>query len=166
MSGAMDRLAPCFFQVAYVVRDLPASETWFQRILGVRSFLRMENLAVGAGCTFRGAPADFSMSLALGYMGDTQVELIEPVRGNSPYSEFLAASGPGLHHIAFAVPDFPATVASLKGEGLPVLAEGYFETGTHFTYFDCISGGASVVEILGFNEATRAFMESLRQSRR
>ncbi|KAA0239002.1 VOC family protein [bacterium] len=166
MSNAAAGLAPCFFQVAYVVRDLAAAEEWFQRVFGVRSFFRLQDVTVGAGCTFRGAPADFAMNLALGYMGDTQIELIEPVRGISPYSEFLASRGPGLHHIAFAVPDFPAAVASLKDEGLPVLAEGYFETGTHFAYFECEQAGASVVEILGFNEATRAFMESLRQSSR
>ena len=42
-------LAPHFFQVAYVTPDLAASEAWFQGLLGVSSFFRMENVAFGAG---------------------------------------------------------------------------------------------------------------------
>lgn len=166
MTTGIESLAPYFFQVAYVVRDLAAAEQWFQRAFGVQPFFRMENVEVGPNCTFRGKPADFAMHLALGYMGETQLELIQPARGNSLYSQFLDERGPGLHHVAFAVPDFARTMADLRADGLTTLAEGYFETGTHFAYFDCHEAGASVIEILGFDEATRAFMESLKHSNR
>ena len=35
--------------------------------------------------------------------------------------------------------------------------------GSQFAYFDCESAEASVIEILGFDEGTRAFMEQLKQ---
>ena len=44
-------------------------------------------------------PADFVASISLSYLGDMQLELIEPVRGPNIYSDFLRDSGPGLHHI-------------------------------------------------------------------
>jgi catechol 2,3-dioxygenase-like lactoylglutathione lyase family enzyme len=163
-SPALTALAPYFFQVAYVVRDLPSAEDWFQKVLGVPSWFRMENVTFGADCSFRGGPSDSEAHLSVGWLRGTQVELIEPVRGRSLYAEFLDARGPGMHHIAFDVPDFTATVAALRESGLPLLAQGRVGPGSEFAYFDCDAAGASVVEILGFDDAVRGFMDQLRQT--
>jgi hypothetical protein len=56
-SPALAALAPHFFQVAYVVRDLSSAEGWFQKVLGVPSWFRMENVTFGADCSFRGGPS-------------------------------------------------------------------------------------------------------------
>ena len=50
-------------------------------------------------CSYRGKPADFVASISLSYLGDMQLELIEPVSGANVYSDFLRDNGPGLHHI-------------------------------------------------------------------
>jgi catechol 2,3-dioxygenase-like lactoylglutathione lyase family enzyme len=162
MNDVLAGLAPNLFQVAYVVRDVEAAEQWFQRILGVPSFFRMENVEVGHGCSYRGQPADYASHLSLGYLGDVQIELIEPVRGQSPYTEFLAGKGPGLHHLAFLVPDFEATVAFLGEGGLELVAGGQLGPGSQFAYFDCEAEGFSVIEILGFDRAIRGFMEQIK----
>ena len=159
----VDALAPYFFQVAYVVRDIAEAETRFQQWLGVPSWFRMDNMEFGADCSYRGRPSDSAAHLSVGWLRDTQVELIEPLRGESLYREFLEAKGPGLHHIAFDVPDFAATIAALSEAGLELLAKGRVGPGSEFAYFDCETAGASVVEILGFDDAIRSFMESLRQ---
>lgn len=160
---ALDAIAAHFVQIGYVVRDLAAAEVWFQKILGVPAWTRMENLAFGADCSYRGRPADYAAHLSIGYLRDTQIELIEPIRGESPYTEFLDSKGPGLHHLAFDVPDFDASVAALSGSGLDVLARGAVGPGSQFAYFDAESAETSVIEILGFDEGTRAFMEALKK---
>ena len=160
---ALEAIAGHFFQVAYVVRDLAAAEAWFQKILGVPSWVRMENIAFGAECSYRGRPSDSAANLAVGYLRETQVELIEPIRGESLYTEFLESRGPGLHHLAFDVPDFDATLDALGETGLELIAAGSIGPGNRFAYFDCESAQASVIEILGFDEATRGFMEQLKQ---
>ena len=157
-------IARHFFQVAYVVRDLPAAEAWFQTILGVPSWFRMENVAFGADCSYRGRPSDSAAHLSIGYLRETQIELIEPIRGKSLYAEFLEARGPGLHHVAFDVPDFSATVAALRESGLDLIAQGCVGPGSEFAYFDCESAGTSVIEILGFDEGVHAFMDQLKQA--
>jgi catechol 2,3-dioxygenase-like lactoylglutathione lyase family enzyme len=162
-NDALEALASHFFQVAYVVRDVSAAEAWFGKLLGVPSWFRMENMAFGADCTHRGGPADYADNLSIGYLRDTQIELIEATRGESLYTEFLEARGPGLHHVAFDVPDFAATVAALSDGGLDLLAKGQVGPGSQFAYFDCETAGASVVEILGFDDGVRAFMEQLRR---
>jgi methylmalonyl-CoA/ethylmalonyl-CoA epimerase len=159
----VDALAPYFFQVAYVVRDIAEAETRFQQWLGVPSWFRMDNMEFGADCSYRGRQSDSAAHLSVGWLRDTQVELIEPLRGESLYREFLEAKGPGLHHLAFDVPDFAATVAALCEDGLELLMQGRVGPGSEFAYFDCETAGASVVEILGFDDAIRSFMDSLRQ---
>jgi methylmalonyl-CoA/ethylmalonyl-CoA epimerase len=162
-SEALDTLAPHFFQVAYVVRDVAAAEAWLQKIMGVPAWTRMANMNFGEGCSHRGGPADYAAHLSIGYLRDIQVELIEPIRGESLYTEFLASRGPGLHHVAFDVPDFAATVDALCQSGLELLAKGRVGPGSQFAYFDCESEETSVIEILGFDDGIRAFMEQLKQ---
>lgn len=164
--SALADLASHYFQTAYVVRDLAAAEAWFGRILGVPQWTTFD-MEVGAGCTYRGRPADSAMRLSLGYAGDVQIELIQPTRGVSMYTEFLEAKGPGLHHIAFAVPDYDATVAVLAAEGLEAIQAGVTPDGqVRFTYFDCATAGASVIEILGFSPAMAAAMEEMKAAAR
>jgi catechol 2,3-dioxygenase-like lactoylglutathione lyase family enzyme len=100
----------------------------------------------------------------VGYLRETQIELIEPIRGESLYTEFLDAKGPGLHHLAFDVPDFPATVAALRESGLELVMQGRVGPGSEFAYFDCDTAGTSVIEILGFDEGVRAFMQQLKSA--
>ena len=162
-AAPLARLAPYFFQIAYVVRDIEAAESWFQQTLGVPSWFRMNEMEFGADCSFRGQPSDSAAHLSVGWLRDTQVELIEPLRGESLYQEFLDASGPGLHHVAFDVPDFAARVTALEAAGLELLAKGRVGPGSEFAYFACDAQGASVVELLGFDEAIKGFMDQLRR---
>ncbi|MCP3986546.1 MAG: VOC family protein [bacterium] len=163
MSANLDAIAQHFVQTGFVVRDVAASEAWFQKVLGVPAWTRMENVSFDAGCSFRGQPADYAAHISIGYLRETQIELIEPIRGESPYSEFLESAGPGLHHLAFDVPDFGATLAAFRETGLEPFTAGAIGPGNQFAYFDCDSAEASVIEILGFDEATRNFMEQLKQ---
>jgi len=162
MSDALAALAPHFFQVAYVVREIAAAENWFERTLAAGPFTRLSNMPMAEGCEYRGGPVDAEMNIALAWFGRTQLELIEPVRGPSLYTEFIERHGPGLHHIAFLPPSFDASFEALRTAGLEVLAQGPVGEGNRFAYFDCEGPGCSVIELLDFDEATRSFLESLR----
>jgi len=158
-----DAIAPYFSQLAYVVRDLQAAEAWFEQTLGVPSTFRMENVTFGADCSYRGRPYDAAVHISLGYLGETQIELIQPVRGESIYTEFLEQKGPGLHHLGFDVPDFAASLDALRESGLEVVAQGRMGPGNEFAYLDCEGHGTSLIEILGFDEAMHGFMNQLKQ---
>jgi len=47
--------------------------------------------------------------------GDAEVELLQPLRDDSPVGKFLANRGPGLHHIAVAVSDIDRAIAEARG---------------------------------------------------
>lgn len=47
-----------------------------------------------------------------------RLELIEPVAQDSAVARFLERRGPGLHHLAYAVPDVAATLDRLRDAGI------------------------------------------------
>ncbi len=53
--------------------------------------------------------------------GAATVELVSPMPGNVGLAKFLAKRGDGLHHLAFAVTDIRAALASLEAAGVPLI---------------------------------------------
>ena len=56
-------------------------------------------------------------------VGEGHVELLSPLGEETPVGKFLAARGPGLHHVAYAVGDIEATLAELAGKGIELIDE-------------------------------------------
>ena len=56
-------------------------------------------------------------------LGETQVELLEPLSDDSPVGRFLEKRGPGIHHIAIRVDDIRAELAKLKKKGARLIDE-------------------------------------------
>jgi len=56
-------------------------------------------------------------------IGDTHVELLEPLSPESPVGRFLSKRGPGIHHLAVEVEDINASLADLKKRGARLIDE-------------------------------------------
>ena len=56
-------------------------------------------------------------------IGDTHVELLEPLSPESPVGKFLSKRGPGIHHIAVEVKDIHASLAEFKKRGARLIDE-------------------------------------------
>jgi methylmalonyl-CoA/ethylmalonyl-CoA epimerase len=56
-------------------------------------------------------------------VGDTHIELLEPLSAGSPVGKFLEKRGPGIHHIAIEVKDIHASLADLKARGARLIDE-------------------------------------------
>jgi methylmalonyl-CoA/ethylmalonyl-CoA epimerase len=56
-------------------------------------------------------------------VGDTHVELLEPLTPESAVAKFIAKRGPGIHHIAVEVDDINASLAALKTKGARLIDE-------------------------------------------
>lgn len=55
--------------------------------------------------------------IAMLKLGQTHVELLEPLTPDSPVGKFLAKRGPGIHHVAILVKDIQASLTELAGKG-------------------------------------------------
>lgn len=49
--------------------------------------------------------------------GDVLIEFLAPTDPDGPVGRFLAKRGPGLHHLAFRVPDLASEIARLRAAG-------------------------------------------------
>jgi methylmalonyl-CoA/ethylmalonyl-CoA epimerase len=56
-------------------------------------------------------------------IGETHIELLEPLSQTSPVGKFLEKRGPGIHHVAIRVPDIRASLADLKARGSRLIDE-------------------------------------------
>jgi methylmalonyl-CoA epimerase len=56
-------------------------------------------------------------------VGENHVELLRPLGPDTPVGKFLAARGPGLHHVAYQVRDIEAALDRLREQGLRLIDE-------------------------------------------
>lgn len=154
-------------QIAWVTADLAATERALSTLLGARRWVRMPAVHFGPEtCQYRGKPADFVADISLSYAGDTQLELIAPVRGESVYTEFLERHGSGLHHICVEAADpeaFDARLRDAEGNGTPAVCHGEMPGGMKFAYLSAAGAGVPYLEIAYIPPEIRAFFEYVKQ---
>jgi methylmalonyl-CoA/ethylmalonyl-CoA epimerase len=57
-------------------------------------------------------------------VGEGHVELLRPLHAETPVGKFIAKNGPGMHHVAYSVPDIEVALAQAVEAGLtPIDAE-------------------------------------------
>jgi len=56
-------------------------------------------------------------------IGEGHVELLKPLSPDTPVGKFIAAKGPGLHHVAYQVSDIDAELERIKAAGLRLIDE-------------------------------------------
>lgn len=90
--------------VAVAVRDLEAAVAWYRSVFGAEVAHR--EVVEGDGVE----------EVLLG-VADSFVQLLCPVRPDSPVARFLERRGEGLHHVAFRVDDCGAALEAARAAG-------------------------------------------------
>jgi len=54
-------------------------------------------------------------------VGESRLELLEPLDDNSPVAKFIAKRGEGIHHICLDVEDVSETLGEMKQRGLQLI---------------------------------------------
>ena len=148
-------------QIAWVTRDLDATEKALTILLGAKKWIRMPGVHFGPdACTYRGKPADFVADISLSYNGETQLELIAPVNGQSIYTDFLDRAGAGLHHICIEVEDVERALAERDAEAVQ---RGLMPGGMEFAYVSAEAAGVPYIEIAHIPPVIRAFFDHVKQ---
>jgi methylmalonyl-CoA/ethylmalonyl-CoA epimerase len=102
--------------VAIAVADRDAS---------TQSLGAMFGLAAGARERVASQATDVAFLFSAGDAEGSSLEICAPAGadGNAGLVRFLAARGPGLHHVCFEVEDLPGALASLKAAGVRLIDE-------------------------------------------
>jgi methylmalonyl-CoA/ethylmalonyl-CoA epimerase len=153
-------------QVAFVVRDLGAAQKFFSQSMGIPRFYVIENFGNRAtDKTFRGQPAEHNFTIALAYSGNTQIELIQHLSGDTCYKDFLERRGEGLQHLGFFLDDreqHARVLAEFEKNGFSVLQSGRFGDAS-YTYFDTESAIGAVMEIVYLDERSKELMAQIKR---
>src|ERR671910_678369 len=56
-------------------------------------------------------------------VGEGHVELLRPLGDDTPVGKYLTKTGPGLHHVAYAVDDIEQVLQQLKDAGIELIDE-------------------------------------------
>ena len=94
--------------VAFVVESADAAGAYFERTFGLRPESRTHF-------------EDQGIDLAIYRLGSTFFEVATPTRPDTPLGRFLTERGPGVHHVAFGVPDVSAACRHLADAGARLL---------------------------------------------
>lgn len=154
-------------QIAWVTADIDATEKALTGLLGVRKWVRIPDVHFAPDtCSYRGKPADFVASISLSYLGEMQLELIRPVRGENIYSDFLSECGPGLHHICMEVESpeqLESAVTDAADRGAAVVQRGVMPGGIQFVYLSAPQAGVPFVELAYVAPEMRAFYDYIKR---
>ena len=135
--------------VCIVVKDIQKTMEFLSSLLGIKPWELVESTQ-GKDVVTVGDPFTIKLAAAnWGALGPVALELIQPVKGNSVWAQFLQAKGEGIHHIAYGAPNFDKEVSKLKKDGGTLIASGIFG-GKRWAYFDTQPGG-TVLEIMEQN---------------
>lgn len=98
----------------------------------------------GAELEHREAVPEQGIEAAAVLVGEARVELLAALGEDTPVGRFLASRGPGMHHVAYEVPDVRAALARLTVAGAELIdAEprtGLFGLEVAFVHPDSVHG--------------------------
>jgi methylmalonyl-CoA/ethylmalonyl-CoA epimerase len=128
------------YQIAWVTRDLEKSmKAWVENLqIGpwtvltftekTLKYLKVDNQTV---------TEPFKFLIGISWIGDMQLELIQPVYGPTIYQAFIDKHGEGLHHVKERITEeaTEAVLQEYRDQGIGVTQTGQFETDFHY-YLD------------------------------
>jgi methylmalonyl-CoA/ethylmalonyl-CoA epimerase len=128
------------YQIAWVTRDLEKSmKAWVENLkIGPWTVLTFTNQSLKyLKVDDKTVSEPFKFLIGISWIGDMQLELIEPVYGPTIYEAFIQKHGEGLHHIKERIADdaMEGVVQGYRDQGIGVTQTGQFETDFHY-YLD------------------------------
>ncbi|HEY5696810.1 MAG TPA: methylmalonyl-CoA epimerase [Acidimicrobiales bacterium] len=96
--------------VAIAVQDLEAAVVWYEA-------------AFGATVEHREVVESDGVEEALLNVAESYVQLLTPIRDDSPVAKYLEKRGEGLHHIGYRVDDCAQALEALRAQGNRLLDE-------------------------------------------
>ena len=141
---------PKVSQLGYVVADIEKACRYYESTLGIGPFSPPFEVDMG-GAIFRGQPVQSKIKVAFVDWRDVQIEMIQPLDGNNPYTEYLAKHGDGIHHLGFAVTDMKAAKAEFAAAGLQLVFHNDMGV-MEFAYYDTSAIGGVMTELIHFKK--------------
>jgi catechol 2,3-dioxygenase-like lactoylglutathione lyase family enzyme len=139
-------------QVALIVEDLDRAVEQYYRLFGIGPWhFYTYGKPLVKEMSYQGEPAEYSMRLALSYLGPLRIELIELGEGETVYADHVQEHGYGVHHFGVLVDDMQAALAEAEAAGLTVTQDGagFGRDGDgHYAYLNTESSIGVALELI------------------
>ena len=158
----MKRPPGLVFQSAYIVNDLRAAMKHWHDTNGAGPFYFMENVTMGPDTfSYRGTPSTVNFGVALGNMGNIQLELIQPYDDlPSAYRDTYKSGAEGFHHFGIVAHDYDAAITHYAARGYAISQSGV-SNGMRFAYFDARRDSQCMLEVVENVATFRAVIAGL-----
>lgn len=90
-------------------------------VLNLEEAVKYYETLLGKSCYAIEEVSDQKVRTAFFKLGETKIELLESTDPEGPIGKFIEKRGPGVHHIAFAVPDSDAALKEADENGLQLI---------------------------------------------
>ena len=134
------------YQLGYVVADAEKTAKYYESVFGIGPFVGPVEVPMKKA-VFMGRIVDTKIKAAFAKSGEVQIELIQPLDSDNPYTEFLTRKGDGIHHLGFKVADMEQAKAEFARRGLePVFSCDMIVM--KFAYYHTTEFGGLMLELL------------------
>ena len=94
--------------IGITVEKLEEAISYYEKVLGLECYAVEE-------------VADQKVKTAFFMVGQTKIELLESTDPEGPIGKFIEKKGPGIHHIAFAMPDVEQALKQAEEKGIRLI---------------------------------------------
>lgn len=94
--------------IGIAVKDLEEARVYYEKVLGLECYAIEE-------------VPDQKVRTAFYKIGETKIELLESTHPDGPVGKFIEKKGPGIHHIAFAMPDVARALKNAEENGIRLI---------------------------------------------
>jgi catechol 2,3-dioxygenase-like lactoylglutathione lyase family enzyme len=113
------------FQAGFLVEDLETCIRSYIDRFGVSGWqIYTYGPAVLNRMIYRGKNTTYSMRIGLNNISGTRIELIQPLEGQTVFTEFIEKHGYGQHHLGIYVNDIESAKKEAAAAGFEVIMEG------------------------------------------
>ena len=150
-------------QLAYVPSDFDAAIRHWTKVMGAGPFFLLPDVSLPGG-TYLGEPSDPVFTMALGYWGDLQIELIRPENDATSLYRGDYAVGEGLHHVCILVDSIAQARERCDEVGAKIIFEAPVGEAGGVIYADPGTGPGTLVELLQPQAGTRELFAMMRDA--
>ena len=108
--------------VGVVVKDINKAIEYLEK-LGIGPFSAPDGkktFSIDFKGELHGKPAKWTTTISFAKMGGTELELLEPTKGNQALKESLDKTGEGLHHMGLEVDNLEEFIQDVEGKGFKI----------------------------------------------
>ncbi|HZJ88340.1 MAG TPA: VOC family protein [Sphaerochaeta sp.] len=147
-------------QIAYVVEDVYECAVAYSRAFGVGpwDFYTYDKTILSVMRRHK-KPTEYGMRIALSYFGDTRIELIQHLHGDTVYKEFIENHGYGVQHLGFLVENIEEAMQEAESAGFAITMEGGghgLDGDGYFAYLDTEKELGTTLELIQRPKRRRA----------